>query len=223
MKKVSWLITAVFTLVFLFVHTGQSQAPPTTMSSISEEFASSDAKGRLLSEKHSGSPDGQATGKTAVSSPQPNQQDHLIFLPFITKPTLLNSFEAEVLNIVNQERSRVGCGPVTANEQLVSAARAHSQDMAVNDFFSHTGSNGSSPWERVDTHGYTGFAVGENIAAGYSTATAVMEGWMGSPGHRDNILNCEANEIGIGYVFLANDTGSVNYHHYWTQLFGINN
>jgi uncharacterized protein YkwD len=52
-----------------------------------------------------------------------------------------------------------------------------------------------------------------------STPEAVVAGWMNSPGHRANILKPELKEIGVGYYFLADDTGKVNYHHYWTQVF----
>jgi hypothetical protein len=62
--------------------------------------------------------------------------------------------------------------------------------------------------------------VGENIAAGQTTPEQVVQGWINSPGHRANMLSNNYTEIGIGYEFLANDTGSVNYNHYWAQVFG---
>lgn len=62
--------------------------------------------------------------------------------------------------------------------------------------------------------------MGENIAAGYSTPEAVVEGWKNSSGHRANLLNPNFTELGVGYYYLANDTGSVNYNRYWTQVFG---
>ncbi|UBF24763.1 CAP domain-containing protein [Kovacikia minuta CCNUW1] len=62
--------------------------------------------------------------------------------------------------------------------------------------------------------------TGENIAAGYSTPEQVVQGWINSPGHRANLLNPSYTELGIGYYYLANDTGSVNYKSYWTQDFG---
>lgn len=160
-----------------------------------------------------------------ATAPRPTAPtlDQLLYLPIITKPgspNSLNPFEQEVLTLVNSERTKVGCGALTANDKLVAAARGHSQDMADNDFFDHTGSNGSSPGDRIEAQGYNWSWWGENIAAGYTTPAAVMDGWMNSPGHRDNILNCNFTEIGIGYVYNAHDTGSVNYRHYWTQVFG---
>ena len=153
-------------------------------------------------------------------APQSVAADVWLYLPLITKPNTLQPFEQEALDLVNQERANAGCNPVTANEKLVAAARGHSDDMAVNDFFSHTGSDGSSPWDRIARQGYSLGAGGENIAAGYSSPAGVMNGWMNSSGHRANILNCTFTEIGIGYTYLANDTGSINYRHYWTQDFG---
>lgn len=148
--------------------------------------------------------------------------DHFAFLPLITSPagTTLHPFEQQVIELTNAERARVGCGALTANDKLVAAARSHSQDMADNDFFDHEGSDGSSPGERLDALGYNWRTYGENIAAGYPNAASVVEDWMNSSGHRANILNCDFAEIGVGYVFHTNDSGTTNYIHYWTQLFG---
>ena len=56
--------------------------------------------------------------------------------------------------------------------------------------------------------------------AGYSTPEEVVAGWMASAGHRENLLDPGLQEIGVGYYFLPNDTGNVNFNHYWTQAFG---
>ena len=125
-----------------------------------------------------------------------------------------------VVELTNIERANAGLQPLTLDLQLVDAAQDHSNDMAQDDFFSHTGADGSTVGSRVTDTGYQYSTVGENIAAGQTTAAEVVEGWMNSPGHRANILNGNFTEIGIGYEYLANDTGSVNYNHYWTQVFG---
>lgn len=146
---------------------------------------------------------------------------HRVFLPIIGRDYFhVSPFAAEVVALTNQHRTAAGCAPLTINGRLMAAAQLHSEDMALRDFFSHTGSNGSSPWERMRAQGYTFSRAAENIAAGYSTPASVVEGWMSSSGHRANILNCNLREIGVGYYHLANDTGSVNYRHYWTQDFG---
>lgn len=129
------------------------------------------------------------------------------------------AFELEVIRLVNIERTSRGLQPLARNSSLTEAARAHNQDMIVNDFFDHTGSDGSTPAQRACAQGYPPFGwgecfVGENIAVGYCTPAEVMEGWMKSPGHRDNILNPDYQEVGVGH-----DTGG-RYLDYWTMDLG---
>jgi uncharacterized protein YkwD len=121
--------------------------------------------------------------------------------------------QAEVVALVNKERADAGCGAVTANAKLSQAAQAHSQDQADHNTMSHTGSDGSTPWDRSKRAGYDQ-AIGENVAAGYRTPADVMNGWMNSDGHRANIVNCSAKAIGVGRAPAGNGTL------YWTQLFG---
>ena len=129
-------------------------------------------------------------------------------------------FIEQVVQLTNDERAKAGLPPLKLNNKLVDAAGDHSSDMAQDDFFSHTGADGSSLGDRVRASGYQYSRTGENIAAGQTTPAQVVEGWMNSPGHRANILNPNYTEIGVGYEYLQNDTGSVNYKHYWTQVFG---
>ncbi|KOU13424.1 hypothetical protein ADK52_38785 [Streptomyces sp. WM6372] len=118
---------------------------------------------------------------------------------------------AEVVALVNKERAKVGCSALTVNPKLTAAALNHSQDMAAHSNMSHTGSDGSDPGERITRSGFSWMTYGENVAYGYSTPEQVMTGWMNSPGHRENILNCAFKEIGVG---LAQPNS------YWTQDFG---
>ncbi|MFF4490682.1 CAP domain-containing protein [Streptomyces sp. NPDC001544] len=118
---------------------------------------------------------------------------------------------ARVIELVNAERAKVGCPALTPNATLTKVAQAHSADMAAHQNMSHTGSDGSSPGDRLTSAGYDWSAYGENVAYGYSTPEQVMAGWMASPGHRANILNCSFKEIGVG---LAQPDS------YWTQDFG---
>jgi uncharacterized protein YkwD len=118
----------------------------------------------------------------------------------------------EVIGIVNSERAKAGCGPLTENSLLTQAAQGHSADMAARDFFDHTNPDGDGPGERVTATGYRWSTYGENIAMGQRTPAQVMESWMNSPGHRANILNCSFKEIGIG---IHSEGGP-----YWTQVFG---
>ncbi|MEW2355195.1 CAP domain-containing protein [Spirillospora sp. NPDC029432] len=120
--------------------------------------------------------------------------------------------ETAVALLTNKERAAKGCAPLRIDTRLVRSARAHSRDMAANDYFSHTSKNGDSPWKRMEDAGYPSPGA-ENIAKGYPTAEAVVEGWMNSPGHRANILNCDLRAIGVG---MAAGGGGP----YWTQNFG---
>ncbi|WP_327368378.1 CAP domain-containing protein [Streptomyces sp. NBC_01217] len=117
---------------------------------------------------------------------------------------------ARILTLVNNERSNAGCSPLTLNAKLTKAAQAHSEDMAAHQNMSHTGSDGSDPSDRITSAGYDWSAYGENVAYGYSTPESVMAGWMESPGHKRNILDCSFKEIGVGLA----QPGS-----YWTQDF----
>ncbi|MFF8918118.1 CAP domain-containing protein [Streptomyces sp. NPDC015032] len=118
---------------------------------------------------------------------------------------------ARLLELVNSVRRGAGCPPLTANKRLTKAARKHSTDMASHRNMSHTGSDGSTPGERITDARYDRTAYGENIARGYTTPESVMAGWMSSPGHRRNILDCSFKEIGVGLAQPGN---------YWTQDFG---
>ncbi|WP_411083343.1 sigma-70 family RNA polymerase sigma factor [Streptomyces sp. cmx-18-6] len=123
------------------------------------------------------------------------------------------STSGEVLQIVNAERAKEGCGPVTSNDLLATAAQRHSADMAARDYFAHTSPDGTDPGDRITAAGYRWSTYGENIAKGQRTPADVMQAWMNSPGHRANILNCSFKEMGIG----KQDSGGGPV---WTQKFG---
>ena len=125
-----------------------------------------------------------------------------------------DSFDQEILSLVNEERAKVGADPLQIDQQLDQAADLHSQDQASMNTMSHTGSNGSDMGSRVQDTGYQYSTAGENVAAGYPDAEAVMAGWMGSDGHRENILDPNFEDLGVGYS--VGDDGNA----YWTQVFG---
>ncbi|GAA1628414.1 hypothetical protein GCM10009679_36800 [Saccharothrix algeriensis] len=134
------------------------------------------------------------------------------------RPTLESSrvteLEDQVTALINRERERAGCSRVRTDERMRTAARRHSADMAEHDYFSHTGRNGSSFVDRLAAAGYPRReAAGENIAYGYPTAQSVVDGWMASTGHRNNILDCDARATGVGLAYQGRTT-------YWTQEFG---
>lgn len=121
--------------------------------------------------------------------------------------------EARVFELTNAERATHGCPALAADDRLAAAARAHSADMAARDYFDHVSQDGRSFVDRVKAAGYPSPGA-ENIAAGQRTPEDVVKGWMDSPGHRANILNCGLKALGVG---LARG-GS--YGRYWTQNFG---
>ncbi|MFT3887962.1 MAG: CAP domain-containing protein [Arachnia sp.] len=136
-----------------------------------------------------------------------------------------STVRAEVLAEINKARSTARtCGtesfdaaaPLTENTALDNASYLHSKDMAVNDYFAHNSQDGTSPFERMKKAGYSYRSAGENIAAGYSDAGAVVAGWLSSPGHCQNIMNPGFTDIGIGVYYDAGSTYGV----YWTNAFG---
>ncbi|MFE4257562.1 sigma-70 family RNA polymerase sigma factor [Streptomyces sp. NPDC056883] len=123
------------------------------------------------------------------------------------------STAAQVISLVNSERAKAGCGPLKEDAQLRTAAQGHSDDMARRDFFSHTNPDGADPGKRTTAAGYRWSTYGENIAKGQRTAAQVMDSWMKSQGHRENILNCSFKDIGVGIHQGADGP-------WWTQNFG---
>ena len=128
--------------------------------------------------------------------------------------TVKTTYASQVIKLTNLERAKAGCKALKLSSALRSAAQKHSTDMARKDYFSHTGKDGRSPFDRMTDAGYAYSAAAENIAAGQRTPTDVVKGWMNSAGHKANILNCTYTEIGVGYA----KGGS--YGTYWTQDFG---
>ena len=125
------------------------------------------------------------------------------------------AYENEVVALTNAQRTANRCPALRSDARLVAAARAHSADMVQQGFFSHTGSNGSNFVAREIAAGYPRRGPSaENIAWGYRTPRDVVTGWMNSPGHRANILNCESVAVGVGLVYESDGTA------YWTQDFG---
>lgn len=144
--------------------------------------------------------------------------------PQVASTCGLPDFAAAALTRVNQHRAAgASCGssgsfaPAAAlswSNLLTQAADVHSRDMQVNNFFSHTGSNGSSLQQRVEATGYDWSSLGENIAAGQATVNAVVDGWMGSPGHCANLMSPNFSEFGLACV---SGTASNTYRTYWTM------
>ncbi|KAG7385998.1 hypothetical protein PHYPSEUDO_000853 [Phytophthora pseudosyringae] len=125
-------------------------------------------------------------------------------------------FQSLLLAAVNKERAAQGLSSLCMSSKLQSSAQKHSNDMASNNFMSHTGSDGSSMAQRITAAGFVWTAIAENVAAGQKDVATVMNSWMNSPGHRKNILSSSYKSFGCGYAYSSKST----YKHYWTQDFG---
>lgn len=153
------------------------------------------------------------TSEIISANPQIKNPDLIYPGQAVTIPTLdttVSSYEQKVIDLVNQIRVQNGLKKLTANWELSRVARYKSQDMKDKKYFSHTSPTYGSPFNMIKNFGISFKTAGENIAYGYSTPEAVVNGWMNSEGHRKNILNPNYTQIGVGYVASG---------HYWTQMF----
>jgi uncharacterized protein YkwD len=154
-----------------------------------------------------------ASSRTAPPSPAPALRNP-------PAPVLV----AQVLQLVNDVRTRgTRCGerlfapapPLALSGTLTSVAFGHAADMAEHDYFEHQGLNGQSPADRVRAVGYREKLVGENIAYGPKSVAEVVQGWLDSPGHCENIMDPRFAEMGIAYA--AGRSG--RHGLYWVQMF----
>jgi uncharacterized protein YkwD len=158
-----------------------------------------------------------------VASPTPNR---IVLTPQQSKPTPTSqsvtaqsktaastAFAQQMVDAVNAERAKHGLSPLTLNAQLSKSAQDYSVRMQQQDFFSHVSPDGGTFRDRNEAAGYTNWQwMGENIAYGQASVSEVMKDWMNSAGHRANILEPRAKELGVGFA-----NGS---RPYWVQEFG---
>jgi uncharacterized protein YkwD len=145
--------------------------------------------------------------------------------PFTTPPVRdARAVSRLVLALTNAARAQGrSCGwrrfpaapPLSLAPALTRAARAHSRDMAAHGLFSHTGSDGSSPGQRVTRAGYRWSTVGENIASGVRTAPRVVAGWLASPHHCANIMTAGFRQMGVAFAVNPGSEEVI----YWTEDF----
>lgn len=154
-------------------------------------------------------------GLSEIKSANPQIKNYDLIYPGqkINIPTLdpsITGYEQEVIRLVNEIRGENGLKALTYDWELARVARYKSQDMKDNRYFSHTSPVYGTPFQMIRNFGISYRSAGENIAKGYATPQAVVNGWMNSSGHRANILNASYTHIGVGYVSSGN---------YWTQMF----
>ena len=155
-----------------------------------------------------------------------NQLWIVLAAPFAPKLDLTHQQVAEqMLALVNKARAEArrcgdktfgAAGPLAWNETLEKVAAQHAADMAANDYFSHTGHDGTTPAQRVTRAGYRWRMAGENIAAGQLSPEGAVAGWIKSPGHCENLMNNGYTEMGVAAA--ANPASRMG--RYWAQVFG---
>lgn len=137
----------------------------------------------------------------------------------------LANFQVDLIQQINAARAvtrscggttRPAANAVSWDAALAAAAARHSSDMAQNNFFNHTGSDGSTVGLRATAAGYSWSGIGENIAAGYTSVSAVMTGWLSSEGHCNNIMNSAYTHVALACVAEPGTT----YTRYWTMVLG---
>lgn len=122
-------------------------------------------------------------------------------------------YAEEVLKLVNAEREKAGISPLSLDDQLCAAASQRAKELVES--FAHVRPDGSDIATVLEENGCQYTKMGENIAAGQATPEEVVTSWMGSEGHRENILNPDYAKLGVGYY----EDASGNYVYYWVQLF----
>lgn len=154
-------------------------------------------------------------GLSEIKGANPQIKNYDLIYPgqVINIPTVdasVTSYEQEVIRLVNEIRVKNGLKALTYDWELSRVARIKSQDMKDNKYFAHNSPTYGTPFQMIKNFGISFRSAGENIAKGYATPQAVVNGWMNSSGHRANILNASYTKIGVGYVASGN---------YWTQMF----
>lgn len=154
------------------------------------------------------------TSSTALAARIPDEASLTPATPNGCAPPLpektADDLEWDLMLAVNQFRAQNGLPPWAYSQLLRNSARAHSQDMSQNNFFSHIGSNGSTADQRIRAAGYDWFVNGEDLAAGQNNAAQIVAQWAASPTHRAVMSRVDIREIGIGYVYDPNDQANVD-------------
>ncbi|KUF79281.1 SCP extracellular protein [Phytophthora nicotianae] len=124
-------------------------------------------------------------------------------------------YYSAMLTAVNAARAKQGVPALCMNKKLQAAAQRHSDDMAKNNYMAHDGADGSTMSQRITEAGYEWDGCAENVAAGQEEVDSVMQGWLDSPGHYENIMNRDYTMFGTAYSYNKDTTYGI----YWTQDF----
>jgi uncharacterized protein YkwD len=189
---------------------GGIDAPPTTSSTSTDSTPAGSAPPTPIASAPTSPASTPAAGATSTAITDANT---------CALPNYLN----DLMNAVNTARAAArSCGnenfsataPLKWNDKLFSASAAHSLDMAQHNYFAHNSQDGTTFDKRIDSTGYAWSKAGENIAAGQSTVSAVIDGWLKSPGHCRNIMSPSYKDMGVACVKGAANSA---YPTYWTM------
>ncbi len=103
----------------------------------------------------------------------------------------------ELLRFTNEKRAENGLAPLTQNSQLEEAASKKADDMFAKDYWAHNSPDGLTPWVFIKNSGYDYVYAGENLAKGFINSEDIVNAWMASPSHRDNLLSENFKEVGF--------------------------
>lgn len=132
-----------------------------------------------------------------------------IVLPFNT--AISKAFGvSDIIELSNQARSQFGAARFNTNSTLMNAAQIKAEDMVNKRYFAHYGPDGTTPWKFFSDAGYKYIEAGENLAITNESAEAVITGWLNSPTHRENLLNKNFSDLGIGMAFFGDYQGNKN-------------
>ncbi len=122
----------------------------------------------------------------------------------LVQPSILgyasNITPEQVIEITNQKRLENGLSPLTLNGQLSEAAQRKAGDMFAFNYWAHNSPSGRNPWSFFQEVGYKYLYAGENLARDFMNSGSVVDAWMNSPTHRDNVLNSRYQETGLAVV-----------------------
>lgn len=109
-------------------------------------------------------------------------------------------YAEQLLGSTNQKRIEAGLTPLSMNDQLSQAAVSKAQDMFANNYWAHTSPNGKTPWDFITGSGYEYSVAGENLAKNFYSSQSVVDAWMASPTHKDNLLKSNYSDVGFAIV-----------------------
>lgn len=111
-----------------------------------------------------------------------------------------NISTSELLVLTNEKRQEEGLAPLALNEKLSNAASEKAKDMIAKNYWAHNSPDGTTPWVFVRSSGYDYLYAGENLARGFVSSSEIVDAWMDSPGHRENILSGNYSDVGFAIL-----------------------